>query len=386
MNTLRQLTGNPIFRVAAPAVLVLVAALLPLLNVYIPGVMPGPSYQAGAQQMLAYAFLIAAVALSYHLMFGLAGLLSFGHAMFFAVGAYGLAISLKQLAPFGWGMGVTFVLSIAITLVLGFVIATIAGAVALRVTGITFAMVTLAFAQSLSVLARRNPGRLTGGEEGISVTTSVIPDALIGVRNTKNLYWMALAILVLVYLITLWVEKSRVGTVAAATRDNELRVRVLGLQPYLVKLFIATAAAILAVIAGIGFVLLQSGTTPRITTADFTLTLLVIVVLGGVGTSPPSCGCAVTWTPSWAMRPTSTSTPWARPASSPAGRGSRSPHHSRWSPRPATCWTGTGPTAGGPSRWFTRASATRPISSAPRSFAPPCSTTSTPVRSRDEHR
>ena len=65
--------------------------------------------------------------------------------------------------------------------------------------------------------------------------------------------------------------------------NHDLRVRVLGLHPYLVKLFIATAAAILAVIAGIGFVLLQSGTTPRITTSDFTLTLLVIVVLGGVG-------------------------------------------------------------------------------------------------------
>lgn len=283
MKRLRELMSTPVARIALPLMLVVFAAALPLLNVDVPGILPGPSYQAGAQQMLAYAFLVAALALSYHLMFGLSGMLSFGHAMFFALGAYGLAISLRQLAPKDWGTPVTFVAAIVITLVIGFVVATITGAVALRVSGITFAMVTLAFAQALSVLARRNPGHLTGGEEGISVDTSVIPDALVGVRNTENLYWMALGVLVLVYLVTLWVEKSRVGTVAAATRDNDLRVRVLGLQPYLVKLFIATAAAILAVVAGIGFVLLQSGTTPRITTSDFTLTLLVIVVLGGVG-------------------------------------------------------------------------------------------------------
>ncbi|MGA4507575.1 branched-chain amino acid ABC transporter permease [Propionibacteriaceae bacterium G1746] len=283
MNSVRAFFSSTMGRIALPVALVAFAALLPMLNIYVPGVMPGPSYQAGAQQMFAYAFLIAALALSYHLMFGLAGMLSFGHAMFFGLGAYGLAISLKQLAPRDWGTPVTFVVAIVFTLVLGFVVATIAGAVALRVSGITFAMVTLAFAQALNVLARRNPGRLTGGEEGISVTTSVVPDALVGVRNTENLYWMALGVLVLVYLITLWVEKSRVGTVTAAARDNDLRVRVLGLQPYLVRLFVATAAAVLAVIAGIAFVLLQSGTTPRVTTSDFTLTLLVIVVLGGVG-------------------------------------------------------------------------------------------------------
>lgn len=265
------------------AVLVTVAALLPKLNLNIPGVLPGPTYTPGTQQVLAYAFLIAALALSYHLVFGLAGMLSFGHAMFFGAGAYGLAIILKRLLPAELPSGVALLIAVAFTFVLAFVVALGVGALALRVTGITFAMVTLACAQAMNVLVRRNTGGLTGGEEGVSITSAMVPSALIGVRNSVNLYWIALAILVIVYLATVWVESSRVGHVAAAARENELRVRVIGLRPYTVRLFVFTAAGVLAAIAGMGMVLLQSGTTPRVTLADFTLTLLVIVVLGGVG-------------------------------------------------------------------------------------------------------
>ncbi|HHU11201.1 MAG TPA: branched-chain amino acid ABC transporter permease [Intrasporangiaceae bacterium] len=265
------------------ALLVVFAALLPRLNISVPGVLPGPTYTPGTLQVLAYAFLIAALALSYHLVFGLAGLLSFGHALFFGAGAYGLAMILKQLLPAEMSSGTALLIAIGLTLVFAFILASAVGALALRVSGITFAMVTLACAQAMNVLVRRNTGGLTGGEEGVSITSSMVPSFLIGVRNSANLYWIALAILVVVYLATLWVERSRVGHVAAAARENELRVRVLGLRPYTVRLFVFTAAGMLAAIAGMGMVLLQSGTTPRVTSADFTLTILVIVVLGGVG-------------------------------------------------------------------------------------------------------
>lgn len=278
-----RLSAHPFVKPVLGAALVLFVALLPRLNIMIPGVLPGPTYTPGTLQVLAYGFLIAALALSYHLIFGLAGMLSFGHAMFFGAGAYGLAIILRELLPVGLPNGVALLIAMPLTLVLGFVVATAVGALALRVTGISFAMVTLAFAQAMNVLVRRNTGGMTGGEEGVSVTSDMVPDFLIGVRNSANLYWISLAILVLVYLATLWIERSRVGHVAAAARENELRVRVLGLRPYTVRLFIFSAAGVLASIAGMGMVLLQSGTTPRVTSSDFTLTLLVIVVLGGVG-------------------------------------------------------------------------------------------------------
>ncbi len=263
--------------------LVVVLAILPLLAIDIPGVLPGPTYTPGTLQLLAYAMLIAALALSYRMMFGLAGMLSFGHALFFAAGAYGLGMTLNAFAPADWPSGLIFAASIGITLVFGIVLAATVGALALRVTGISFAMVTLAFAQAGSVLIRRNPGSATGGDEGLSLDIANVPESFVGVVNTRNLYWMALAVLVLVYLVVLWVERSRAGHVAEAARENELRVRVIGIRPYSVKLLIFIVASVLAAVSGMGYLLLQSGASPRIATADFTLTILVIVVLGGVG-------------------------------------------------------------------------------------------------------
>lgn len=280
---MRTFMKSPIGRVALGAVIVVVAAILPLLNISIPGVLPGATYTPGTLTVLAYAMLIAALALSYHLIFGVAGMLSFGHAMFFAAGAYGLGIILKLLAPTGMPQTAVFLIAIVLTLIIALVLGNLVGALALRVTGISFAMVTLAVAQAMNVLVRRNVGGLTGGEEGVRLDVSVVPDFFVGVVNTRNLYWLSLAILVLVYLACVWVERSRLGHVVAASRENELRVTVLGLRPYFVRLFLFAAAAVLAAIAGMGFMLLQSAATPRISTSDFTLTLLVIVVLGGVG-------------------------------------------------------------------------------------------------------
>lgn len=280
---MRSIWDRPVTRVTLSASLVLLLALLPLLNISIPGVFPGPTYTPGTLQLLAYAMIIAALALSYHLLFGLAGMLSFGHALFFAAGAYGLGIVLRNFSPSWLPAGVTFVVAILITVVIGFVMAALVGSVSLRVSGISFAMVTLAFAQAGSVVVRRNPGGQTGGDEGLTLDVSHVPDALVGVLNTRNLYWLALAVLVTVYLSVLWVEKSRAGHVVAATRENELRVRVIGIRPYFVRLLVFSIAGALAALAGAAFLLLQSGVSPRVSTPDFTLTLLVIVVLGGVG-------------------------------------------------------------------------------------------------------
>jgi branched-chain amino acid transport system permease protein len=283
MNLVKRLWARPIVKAISLIAFVVLVALLPLLNLQLPGVLPGATYTPGTLQLLAYAMLIAALALSYRMLFGLAGMLSFGHALFFAAGAYGLGIGLELLAPSSLPSALIFLIAIGISLVAGLVLALTVGALALRVGGISFAMVTLAFAQAASVLVRRNPGGMTGGDEGLQLDTDNVPDALIGVLNTRNLYWVALGIVVFVYLVALWVERSRAGHVAAAARENDLRVRVIGIRPYGVRLVVFVVAGMLAAIAGMGYLLLQSGASPRVATADFTLTLLVIVVLGGVG-------------------------------------------------------------------------------------------------------
>lgn len=250
--------------------------LLPMLNISVPGILPTPTYQPGSLQLLALCMLMAAAALSYHLLLGVAGLLSFGHALYFGAGSYGLAIILNQL-------DIPLLPAMGLTLVVVLVLSAITGMVSLRVTGIPFAMVTLAFAQAGSVLVRRNPGGATGGEEGVSLNSAHIPDFFLGVGNTRNLYWLSLAVLIIVFLITTWIQNTRAGHVVAAVRENEMRVRVLGLQPYLAKLLIFVVGGTLAALVGMVFLLLQSGAVPRQVSADFTITLLVMVVLGGVG-------------------------------------------------------------------------------------------------------
>jgi len=258
------------------AVAVVLAACLPLLNLSVPGVLPGPTYMPGSLHLMALCMIFAALALSYHLLYGVAGMLSFGHALYFAAGAYGLAILLKHT-------DMPFLVAGALALVGAILLATVVGAVSLRVSGVSFAMVTLAFAQAGNVLARRNPGKLTGGEEGVGLAIATVPDALVGVVNTRNMFWVALVTLVVVYVVVTWVQRSRAGHVVEATRENEMRVRVIGQPPYLIRLLTFVIAGTLAGLVGMVYLLLQSQAVPTITSADFTIQALIMVVLGGVG-------------------------------------------------------------------------------------------------------
>lgn len=259
-----------------PLGLVVLLACLPLLNLSLPGVLPGPTYTPGTLHLLALAMVMAGVALSYHLLFGVAGLLSFGHALYFGLGAYGLGILMEELE-------LGLVPAAVLVLVAALVMSGLLGAVSLQVTGIPFAMVTLAFAQAGSVLVRKNPGGRTGGEEGLRLPTDYVPDWLVGVADTRNLYWVALAGLVLAFVVVTWVQRSRAGHVAEAVRENELRVQVLGMRPFLVKLAIFVAASVIAAGMGMVHLLLNSGAVPHVMSAEFTISLLLMVVLGGVG-------------------------------------------------------------------------------------------------------
>lgn len=274
-----QLRGVPGTRYLSWLVGVLVVALLgviPLMTTTIPGVLPGPLNSPGSLQLLAVALVFAALALSYDVLFGFTGLLSFGHALYFAVGVYVTAIALTR---WHWAL----VPSILLALACGLVLAAVVGAVSLRVTGIAFAMVTLAFAQAGSVLVVQDPLNVTGGEQGLGLDVTRVPDAFIGVLNTRNLYWLALALAVVIFLVVRIVTTSPAGHVWAAIRENELRTTVLGLRTYWFKLVAFVIASALATLCGTVYVLIIGGASASVTTAEFTLTLLVMVVLGGSG-------------------------------------------------------------------------------------------------------
>jgi branched-chain amino acid transport system permease protein len=254
-----------------------VAVALPAFGFTLPGLFDGPLASPGTLALLATCFLFGALALTYDLVFGYVGLLSFGHALYFAAGAYVTAIALVRWHwPLPEALAATAVAALALPALLG--------AVCLRARGIPFAMVTLAFAQAGSILVSQNPLGLTGGEEGLALEGGVLPPALVGVANTRNLYWLALAFLVVVYAIAYVAVNSPAGRVWQAIRENERRVEAIGLDPYRFKLGAFVLAGFLAGAAGVVYLLLQGGANPGITSANFTLALLVMVVLGGVGT------------------------------------------------------------------------------------------------------
>ena len=263
--------------VAVPVAVVVLLALVPKLSLDIPVVLNGPLDNPGTLQLLALCLLFAGVALTYDLLFGFTGLLSFGHALYVALGVYVTAIALTR---WEWGLWPTLGLLVAV----GIAVPLVLGAVSLRVGGIAFAMVTLAFAQAGTVLVQKNPYGWTGGEEGIGLNFDEIPDAFVGVLNTKNLYWLALGYAVLVFVVVRLAVGSSAGHVWRAVRENEPRVEVLGLNPYPFKLIAFVLASFLAVLGGVVWLLLIGGATPEVTTANFTLALLVMVVLGGAGT------------------------------------------------------------------------------------------------------
>ena len=251
-------------------------ALVPRLAWDTHGIFSSELNSPGTLLVLGLCLVYGGVALSYDLLFGHTGLLSFGHALYFAVGVYVMAISLER-----WSLWQ----AVALTLVVGILLPLLVGPISLRVGGIAFAMVTLAFAQAGTVIVQKNPRNLTGGDEGLPLAYEKLPDAFVGVVNTKNLYWLALAYLVFVFLVVRWALSSSPGHVWRAIRENEQRVEVIGLRPFPFKLLSFVLASVLATLGGIVYLLLLgTGASPQVVTASFTLSLLVMVVIGGTGT------------------------------------------------------------------------------------------------------
>lgn len=268
---LRRLLGT------VPALVVLaVLGFLPYVPVELPGILPGRVNGPGSLQLLATCLVIGGIALSYDVLFGRTGLLSFGHALFVAAGSYLLTISLST-----WALPLPLALLAALGL--STLLALVVGAVALRVGGIAFAMVTLAFAQAASIIVMRNPGGVTGGEEGRPLDRDAVPDLLVGVANAPYRYWLALGFVVVAWVAVTVLVRSRAGHAMAAVRENEQRAAVLGLGTYRVKLLALVAGSFLGALGGVVHALVLGGSNPHLTTSEFTLSLLVMVVLGGAG-------------------------------------------------------------------------------------------------------
>ena len=250
--------------------LLLVLAVAPLFT-------NNPLGKPGLQQTMAVAFVWGALALTYDLLFGFTGLLSFGHALYFATGVYVSCILINHDVVSWW---LAALIAIAVSSILAFLV----GAASLRTTGITFAMVTLAFGEAGHVIVNRNFFNLTGGENGIALNADNVPQIWIGVFNTKYIYWLALAALIFTYLVIWWVTESSAGKAFSALRDNEQRVQVLGLNTQHFKLLAFVISAALAAMLGFVMLIAAGSAAPRFAESGVTIALLLMVVIGGAVT------------------------------------------------------------------------------------------------------
>ena len=228
------------------------------------------------QGLLIEVFILAIYALSYDLILGVTGLLSFGHAMFFATGAYFTGIAFKNL---GWGAGQTL-LGLAVVAV---VQALLFGMVLPRVKGITFALVTLGLASVFHIVVQSTEvAEWTGADVGLQGV--IAPEWLNTNTARLQLYLLTLLTTFVVYLIYRRFVDSPTGRVCIAIRENEDRALMLGYNTFLFKLMALMVASFTAVLAGFFHTIHQPIVSPNVASLAWTVSALLIILIGGVGT------------------------------------------------------------------------------------------------------
>ncbi len=221
-------------------------------------------------------FILALYALSYDLIFGFTGLLSFGHSMFFAVGAYLTGILIKN---FGLSLGAT----LGLIFVAGILQALLFGIVLPRVKGITFALVTLGMASVFHILVISTElGEYTGSDVGLQGV--VIPEFISPAAERLRLYFITLFILVLVFMLYKRFVSSPTGRVCTAIRENEGRAKMLGYNTFYFKLAALILSSLTAALAGMLHTIYQPIVSPNVAGLGYTVAALLIILIGGVGT------------------------------------------------------------------------------------------------------
>lgn len=228
------------------------------------------------QGLMIEIFVLAIFAISYDLVLGVTGLLSFGHAMFFAVGAYTTGIMLKS---FQWGIPAT----LGAVIVAGVVNALLFGLVLPRVKGITFALVTLGLAAVFEIIVKSTELQAyTGADVGLQ---GVIIPAWISTSTERfRLYLIALFATFFVYLLYRRFVDSPTGRVCIAIRENENRALMLGYNTFYFKLVALIVAAITAGFAGFLHTIHQPIVSPTVAGLGYTVAALLMILMGGIGT------------------------------------------------------------------------------------------------------
>jgi branched-chain amino acid transport system permease protein len=233
-----------------------------------------PAYHHGN---LARILVLATFATGYNIAFGYTGLLSLGHAMFFAAGIYGAGLGVETL---GWGAGLGLLAGTAA----GALLAALVGVPALRTTGVAFLIVTLMVAQAAH-LAVLYFGVVTRGDEGFVIRESARAIAGLALSDPDIRYAAALLLFALALAGQLWLVRSGPGRVMVAIRENEERARMLGYDPFRTRLLALTLSGLYAGAAGAAYALLFGYAGATFASIQYSILPLLWVLLGGAGTT-----------------------------------------------------------------------------------------------------
>ncbi len=221
---------------------------------------------------------MALAAMSLNFLLGFTGVLSFGHAAYFGLGAYGVAMTIKYLVP-------NTLLGMAVGVAVATVAAAIIGALIVRRRGVYFAMVTIAFGQVFYFIAYRW-NTMTGGDDGLTgwhrmpIDLGLADLDIFG--NDKAFYYFALAVFAICVGIMASLLRSPFGRTLLAIRENERRARFLGI-PIERHIWLSFVISCMFVsVAGSLYALLNNFTDPRALRFDLSGNFVIMAVLGGM--------------------------------------------------------------------------------------------------------
>jgi len=219
---------------------------------------------------------LATYGIGYNILIGYTGLLSLGHAMFFAAGLYaaGLSVHYFSIDPvsafiFGGAAGLAF--------------ATAVGLIALRTAGVSFMIVTMMFSQACFLLILYF-NDVTRGDEGIVLSEAARQIGPFSLVDPTTRYNLALALFAGALILCFVLIRSRVGRVLVAIRENEERVKMLGYHTFRYKLLALALSGLLSGAAGAAYALMFGYVGATFASIEYSIYALLWVLLGGSGT------------------------------------------------------------------------------------------------------
>lgn len=219
--------------------------------------------------------ILAVFALSLELLVGITGLVCFGQAAFFGIGAYATVL----LSPPDASASVVVLLPLCMLLAGAY--ALVVGALSLRTQGVYFIMVTLAFAQMAYYLVHDTP--LGGGTDGIYLMLKPSLGNWLDLDQAPTMYRFTLACLVACFGFLALLGRSKLGRALAGIRVNEQRMRATGFSTYPYKLAAFVISGALAGLAGFLFAVKDGFVNPEMLSWHMSGEVLIMLILGGLG-------------------------------------------------------------------------------------------------------